>query len=366
MKNKKNRIEYCDLLRLIAIISVVLIHVFADFRDYYLINNKFYYFILTFLDSLTRTGVPIFFMLTGIFMLNNNKEEKYSVFLKKRIPKLLIPFFIISIIYYIYETFKVNNNLSIINFIDLFTKNSIKYHFWFMYSIILIYFLIPFLKKLIHSLKKEELRNLILVIFISNILIVIRAFSRLFNLNLFDGFIYPNLIIYINYLFLGYYLFKYDFPKKYKKHLYILGIISIIIMPIGDYFLTNNFREDNLLVASSPFTFVAATALFILIKNNYEKFKLNTKSKQFLSYTSNIIFYIYMMHVIVMENVKKFLFNYINPNRFIISSVFIIIEFILTFIITYLLSMLLNYIYNKTEAFIKRKIQEKKQIPLEP
>lgn len=359
MEKEKNRIEYCDLLRFIAIISVVLIHVLADFRDYYLIYNKSYYLILTFIDSITRAGVPIFFMLTGIFMLNSKKDENYKDFLKKRIPKLIIPFFIISIIYYIYETLKSNKTLSIINFINLFTSDNIKYHFWFMYSIILIYLLIPFLKKLIQSLKKEELRNLITIIFISNILTLVKAISQKYDLNLLNGFIYPNIIIYTNYLFLGYYLFKYDFPQKYKKTLYIIAIISLIIMPIGDYFLTKDFRQDNLLVASSPFAFILATALFTFIKDNYNKLKLKSKQKKFLSYTSNIIFYIYMMHVIVMEIVKKLLFNFINPNRFIISNMFIIIEFILTFIISYIISILLNKIYNKTESIIKKKMSSK-------
>lgn len=356
MKDKKNRVEYCDLLRLIAIISVVFIHVFADFRDYYLITNKNYYFILTLLDSFTRAGVPIFFMLTGVFMLNNNKDEKYSSFLKKRIPKLVIPFFIISIIYYIYEMIKINKEVSLIGFINLFTSNAIKYHFWFMYSIILIYLILPFLKKMIQALNKTQLKNLIIIIFTSNILSIIKVFSNLFNLNLFSGIIYPNLIIYINYLFLGYYLFKYDISKKYKKNIYLLAIISLIIMPIGDYVLTNNLRADNLLVAISPFPFLVATALFILIKDNYQKMKLNIQTKKFMSYTSNIIFYIYMIHVIVMEIVKKCLLRFINPDRFIVAGGFIVIEFILTFAISYILSMLLNYLYNKTQEFITKKI----------
>ena len=126
-------------------------------------------------------------------------------------------------------------------------------------------------------------------------------------------------------------------------------------MPIGDYVLTNNLRADNLLVAISPFPFLVATALFILIKDNYQKMKLNIQTKKFMSYTSNIIFYIYMIHVIVMEIVKKCLLRFINPDRFIVTSGFIVIEFILTFAISYILSMLLNYLYNKTQEFITKK-----------
>jgi len=95
----KERVKYCDFLRFVAIVSVLLIHVFADFRDGYLLTNRTYYFLLTFVDGFTRTGVPLFFMLTGIFMFRSKKEESYSDFIKKRLSKLLIPFLIISIFY---------------------------------------------------------------------------------------------------------------------------------------------------------------------------------------------------------------------------------------------------------------------------
>ena len=177
---KKERVKYCDALRFWAIVSVILIHIFADFRDSYLVQDRLCYFIVTFFDSITRMGVPIFFMLTGIFMLGSNKEESYTQFLKKRVSKLFIPFFLISIVYYIYEGFKNNTSLSILSFLNVFTSNQIKYHFWFMYSIILIYLVLPFVKKLVQDLSKKELRTLIFVIFSGNVLFGITFFPLLF------------------------------------------------------------------------------------------------------------------------------------------------------------------------------------------
>ena len=156
------RIKYCDVLKALAIILVILIHVLGVYRDVFINSNKVYYFFLSLLDSIDRIAVPSFFMVTGILMLNKKPEKNYSTYLKKRMPKLIITFTIFSLIYYIYETYKANQTLSVFNFTKTFlTYGGFKYHLWFMYEIIRIYILIPFLYPFIKSLKKVELKNLI-------------------------------------------------------------------------------------------------------------------------------------------------------------------------------------------------------------
>lgn len=213
----KKRLKYCDLLRFIAIISIVLIHVVADSRDIYLTTDKFKYFIITCIDTFTRAGVPLFFMFTGIFMLSDKKKYTYKEFIKKRVLNLLIPFFIVSIIYYIYESYKNNMQFSILKFISLFTTNGIKYHLWYMYSIISIYLIIPFLKIFINKANKKELKNVIILCFVmGNILFTFMNIFTIINIDMFSSCYFPSFIININYLFLGYYLYKYTLDKKTK------------------------------------------------------------------------------------------------------------------------------------------------------
>lgn len=354
----KERVKYCDFLRFVAIISVLFIHIFADFRDGYLLTNRNYYFILTFFDSFTRTGVPLFFMLTGIFMLGSKKKEKYCDFLKKRVSKLLIPFFVISAFYYIYDMIKIGGNLSILQFLNAFTSNQIKYHFWFMYSILLIYLLIPFLKKMVQNLDKKELRTLIFVILLSNFLSVICTISKKFDYSFFSMFLFSNEFRYLNYMFLGYYLYSYGIPKKYHKGLYFLGVLSLLLMPILDLVVTSTIRYDAMLVAGSIFPFILTTAFFTFVKENYSKWKLVGKLEGFFTFTTPIIFYIYMIHIMVMNIVKEFLFRFLLPDRFINVIIFIIFEFFFTFIISYIIAYILYLLYSFIEKqffSIKRK-----------
>ena len=357
----KNRVKYCDALRFLAIASVILIHVLADFRDLYLINYKPNYFLLTCIDSFTRMGVPLFLMFTGIFMLNDKKKYSYKEFIKKRLPKLVIPFIIISFIYYIYETLKIKETFSIINFISLFTTNGIKYHFWYMYSIICIYLLIPYLKILVQRLNKKKLENLILINFImGNVLISLMHLFSIININVLSALYFPNLIIYANYLFLGYYLYKYKINKKSKKIFYKLAFISIILMPILDYIMTKDLRTDSFLTVTSIFSFIMTTAFFIFVKDNYDKFKINEKVECFFVKSASLTFYIYMFHVIIMELIKKGMLKIFVPNRFLENMIFIVIEYILTFILSYYISIIFDKLYNKTiKLFVNIKSSKK-------
>lgn len=156
-KNKNRRIDYCDYLRTLAVISVILIHVVSNFRDMYVTQNLFYYFFFTLFRTLASFAVPMFFMFTGIFLLNNKKDNNYFEFVKKIIKKLILPLLIISIIYYLYDCLvSISISFSLKNFIINLYSNSIKYHLWYMYSIILIYFLIPFIKIGIQRMKQNE------------------------------------------------------------------------------------------------------------------------------------------------------------------------------------------------------------------
>lgn len=349
----KSRVKYCDALRMFAILCIVLIHVFPVFREQYLNVNHKYYFILTFLDSLTRTGVPIFFMITGAFMLNKKNKYSYKNFLSKRLLKLFIPFLILSLFYYLYDCF-INKSIkfSLILFIKLFTTNGIRYHFWFMYVILLIYLFIPYLRIFVQNLKRENLKNIIILIFIfGNVLGTINLLCSKYDFSIFSSFILPNILRYLNYLFLGYYLYNYEVKVNKRKIIYALGIISICLIPVADSIFIDNVRNDIMLEAQSMFAFIPSIAVFVLFKYNYDKLKITRKINKFISDSAPLIFYIYMIHVFVLECIENIIFKYYYPNRFIMVIVMICIIFLFTVIISYVLAYVLyklfNFVYSK-------------------
>lgn len=352
----KKRVVYCDILRIISIIGIICLHIMANTRDVYLYSNKKYYFILTFFDSIPRFAVPIFFMITGAFMLGRKSKENYLQFLQKRIPKLLIPLIIFCIIYYVYDGITLNNNMAIIDFWNKFSSGlEIKYHLWFMYSIITIYLFIPFLQKFIEKLNKKDLKNLIIVLFIfGNLINTINTIFTRVNIRFLTAFRVPDLLIYINYTFLGYYLFKYDIKTEDRKKLYIVGIISLILMPIFDFICTSDIREDNMLIALSIFAFFYAIAFFVFAKYNFHKINISSKNEMFINKIANSVFYIYLVHVLVIEITRKIIYKIFIPQRLIQYSLFFIIHSIIVIIVSFIIGIIINYLVNFSKKQFKK------------
>lgn len=60
-----------DLLRICAAVMVVLLHIAAS-NWYSLTPDKAEWFAMNFYDSMSRSAVPIFFMLSGTFLLRKD------------------------------------------------------------------------------------------------------------------------------------------------------------------------------------------------------------------------------------------------------------------------------------------------------
>lgn len=345
----KNRVRYCDALKFISIILVIVIHIICDYRDTYVGVDHLKYTILTLFDSLTRTAVPIFFMITGSFMLSSKKKETYKEYLLKRIPKLLFPFLLISFIYYLYNTSIANTTFNVLEFIKQFLTNNIKYHFWFMYTIIMIYILIPFIKTLVQNLDKKQLLNLIIVLFIfGNCTYFINTVVSKIQNNFFIAFNYPDILISMNYLVVGYYLYNNKVSNKNKKIIYIFAIISLILMNVVDNLYNTQTRMDVILTPNSIFALFPSVAVYILFKENYDKLKIPESINNFITNNSKYIFYIYMLHVLVKEIIFfDLLKGVFIPNGFIQNSLELIIRIIITIIVTYIVSVIAEFIYEK-------------------
>ncbi len=352
------RVKYCDFLKGLSIILVILIHIFSTYRGIYFEENKVYYFILSLGDSFTRIAVPIFFMITGIFMLSKKHNESYKQYFFKRMPKLIISFLVFSIVYYIYETRKSSDNYSLLYFLQtLTTYGGFKYHLWFMYEIIRIYLLIPFISILAKNITKKKLANLIILIYIlGNVAVFSQMFSYKYEYNLLSGLPLSSLAICINYLLLGYYLYNNNISKKNRKRIYILGIISIILMPIFDMIYIGDTRigEDFVYTVSSVFPIFPAMATFVFFKYNYEKLHIAKRIEKIMSKIANNSLYIYLVHVIIVEYITQFIMKHFEVHSFPIAIIAIIVTLILATVISYIASVIINYIYNLIAKILKR------------
>ena len=138
MKNKR---EYSfDILRVLAMIMVITIHVSNVYsRSFGIISNKSFIISLIF-NTISRISVPIFLMISGALLLD--REFNINKYLK-RLLKFIILIIVWDIIYLIWEYYYLGityNNLYRL----LFTPY--RAHLWFLYTILLLYAVQPLLR----------------------------------------------------------------------------------------------------------------------------------------------------------------------------------------------------------------------------
>lgn len=153
-KNTEERQVWVDYMRVIACFMVMIVHSTEPFYlggDGSLILTEADSIWVSFFDSAVRMCVPLFIIASSYLQF----PLKYptSVFFKKRIVRILIPFAVWTLVYVFYWGEPVTNlsNL-VLNF------NYSAGHLWFVYMLIGVYLLMPLLSPWAEKVSKRELQ----------------------------------------------------------------------------------------------------------------------------------------------------------------------------------------------------------------
>ena len=161
-------------------IGVMLLHIGDDYI--YVIEGEpnYYYTIGNLCLSLTLFGVPCFLMISGGFLLSNNRNKDFGYFYKKSFRHIGLPVLIMSLLYVLYNIAKLYYHKSIgmevldtpITYLKEWLIGSPFYHMWYMYMLITIYLLVPVLIRAKEQMTWAELRNLAIFSMITSIIMM--------------------------------------------------------------------------------------------------------------------------------------------------------------------------------------------------
>ena len=338
------RIYYIDVLRVLACLLVILIHASAM----YVLNNfgSFNYWIGNIINSFSRVSVPIFVMISGALILDNNYNFTVKKIIK-HIRKLIIFFAFWSLLYcilfrIIIPIFINCENINIVIIIGDLIKG--HYHLWFIYMIIGLYLISPLLRLWVTKDNKKYVEYFIILSLIFNFLIpqiitIGSIYSDLFS-HLNDLVEYLNIKYvcgYTTYFVLGWYIN--NFEIKNKKGIYYLGIICLMLTMIVSFMLSSYSGKPIYIygyLTTNIFFQTLATYIFIKYKFKNKKYD----KKNFLISISNNSMGIYAIHAAFVYIINKLLDNWNIYN----ALMRIPIVFIMTFIISYVLTCLLKKI----------------------
>lgn len=337
--NKVKRDYNIDLLRILAAFMVVLLHVSAQYwgLERY---NTLYFNIFNIYDSLVRSSVPIFFMISGIFFLSKKEIDIKKLYFKN-ILKLIILFIIFSLIYELYFMHVRGEHPEFIE-----TLISGPLFLWYIPAIIGLYVISPILAPLAQNIDKKIYKYFCILFFISTLLKTIGYLNFIPYLPKIISNLPIDLICnYYSYFIIGFLIYKFNINEKIRKKIYILAILSPVLCSICTTLLSwyNHSNQECFYNYFSVFTFFEAIGILLYFKNtNFISEKIYSKK----IYTiSKCTLGVYLVHPLIIYIFNDFnIINIYNFSPILSVPIISILAFIISLLIVYIYLRIINKI----------------------
>lgn len=292
------------MIRVFAIAAVVLVHVSADIITEWSSVPRSWWWAANFYDSLARGGVPIFVMLSGALLLP--QIESYRDFFRKRFQRIFIPFVAWTLFYLLWRKLFYSPHMGFSEAIRRITNGEVYFHLWFLYLIVGLYLLTPFLRIFTAHANRKDLLYFLGLCFIAASLVPFweRLDALFFHTGI--GFHIPLEAAqgFIGYFVLGFFLRRESNPMSPVKAGWA-WLLAFLICFAGSGWVTLRWDRfpalfyDN----SAPNVVLYAASFFVIVKGVVPRIetRLNTGLKQFLLGLSSASFGIYLVHPVFID-----------------------------------------------------------------
>lgn len=295
MREKNYNIE---IMRMIAFVMVIVIHVSNYFcRAYGTISSGEYAYSLM-INSLARVSVPCFFMMSGALLLGRCETMQKAL---KRAFRFLVVLLAWTAIYYLFNTFYTKQGCDW----KLLLEKPAEAHLWYLYVMIPIYFVLPFLQVLCQGLNEKLERAFVIL---GSVWLLVVHVMPYFKLDLYYDLPILGDRSYIYYLFLGYLLSKYvDKIKLKNMHLLFIYLGSSLLNAVLTALVTVTTKDhfERVLEYGNPIIIVSAVSFFALIMRlGNGKVSFSEKIQRWIDVCCSCSFGIYLVHIMFLDNYK--------------------------------------------------------------
>ena len=340
--NTQNRVLYFDVLRVLAVFFVMVLHTSGEnWHDAGV--NTYEWSILNLFNSISRWCVPVFVMISGALFLNHDIPIKklYS----KYILRLVVAFIVWSIAYSF--IWNIVDKRDVVKFFRAIIKG--HYHMWFIYMIIGLYMITPFLKKIIvdNTLTKYFIvLAFIFALLVPEIISIINLFSSQygdFAESVVEQVHLKMVLGFTIYFIVGSCLNNVTLSNKAKLIIYILGIVGFVSTVVFSLIISKKLGKPIAIFYSneSVNVFFEAVSVFVLVKSIISKFKFSDKTINVISLLSKYSFAAYLIHALILTMLNKFA----NLHSLTFNPILSIpIVSTTTFILSFGISAILNHI----------------------
>lgn len=279
-----------ELLRVCACVMVVLVHVSKWVMPRSASESEF--LIGNFINSFSLICVPLFVIISGYFVLNNSRNTDIKKFYAKSFLNIVVPVIAYSVFYFLFSLYKVKalHEGSIKEIVYSLVMGKPYYHLWYMYMLIGLYLLVPFVIKAFDGYEDK------VILYASSYFLMMAVVSSVWYYVFEVKKFWPlDFITYLGYFIFGMYLARK--PKPARRYLslsvYVFSSMCILILSSKTYNLSANHSYFFSYV--SIFTIISAIGFF----NFFRSLDINFSSA--LSFLSKHSFRVYLIHAFFLD-----------------------------------------------------------------
>ncbi|MBP3392857.1 MAG: acyltransferase family protein [Clostridia bacterium] len=293
--NEKQRYCWLDIIKIIACFLVIVNHShgllfhMAGKTTGTVVFDAFFF-------TICKIAVPLFIMTTGYLTLQ--KEVPYKkTFL--RILRILVPLLAVSVFFY----FQANGrNGSILNFIKQSVANPQNVSLWYLYMLLGLYLVIPFITKMVQQASFRDLTVFLVCFLVAppTVQLLCKVFHCSVSTYLFSSFF----TIAVCYLVAGFYVPK--LPLRRSLFLASIGLFLAAEIPVM-LLIVRTFKTTGTVTYafdswSSLPVIVASVSFFYIVRFLFEKISVQKTAGKVLREISATTFGVYLIHMIAINS----------------------------------------------------------------
>ena len=300
-RGEGGRLVYADLLRVAATLAVVILHLSGGWISEVPVASGAWR-VFNVYDGLTRWCVPVFVMLSGMFLLDPKKSLSYRSLFFRQILRIVVALVVWSVVYGLFALFLNGTPLTLSALMQILRElvwGKLHYHLWFLPMIVGLYLVTPFLRAFVRGASRSDFHFFFLLVCVFAMLLptLLRIRPSATLSTWMDKLQLELVLGYTGYYVLGYYLKTYTLGRITELLLYLLGLLGGAVTVWGTEWLSLRSGSSDFTLYSyfSPTVCAMAVAVFVLFRYLLGMSDERSRRQQ-MAGLSAITFGIYLCH----------------------------------------------------------------------
>lgn len=299
------RVAYADLLRVFASFAVIVCHLSSRYISAVPMGTQDWQ-IFNLYNGLVRWCVPVFVMLSGMFMLDPKKGLPLTKLLFHNCLRILVCLMFWGGVYAVVGYCMDGGSFTwagLWNAILNALRGDTRYHLWFLYMILGLYLVTPILRAFCRGASRGELHWFLFIAFLfasvlptafqlwpkAQCMPVLKLWYERLDVQLIMG--------YVGYYVAGWYLREYTLNRVAEALIYVLGVIGATVSVWGTNLLSHAAGKLDLTLLSyfAPNSVCFSVAIVVLFRYVLGVSEERSR-RQRLGGVAQVAFGVYLIH----------------------------------------------------------------------